>query len=80
MSMKTKSTYIGGQNVSVKGHGRLWAVKEIETGNMRVKVGNDDYYLLTIHDGFSAITGGAISTYVLGAKIVDSGLLSKLSR
>ena len=67
MKIELAPTYIGGQYVTVRDHGRLWAVTEMtDPHNLRVQVGDRYHHLRTVHDGFSPITGAALLAYVLG--------------
>lgn len=65
-SRNIPATFIGGNYVVVKDHGRLWAVREMKSGNLRVQVDGKAFYLRSIHSGFSPATGGSLSTYTLG--------------
>ena len=64
------ATYIGGQYVTVRGYGRLWAVVVIKGGHRQVQVDGKPRRLLTVHDGFSPVTGAARTTYILAPEFL----------
>ena len=70
MNATYNATYIGGEYVTVRGYGRLWAVVVIKGGHRQVQVDGKPRRLLTVPDGFSPVTGAARTTYILAPEFL----------